>query len=166
MSMKCIGYLLASVSFSFAMASCSGNEDFSDEQFIPQTYNVQGKVEKGPFISGSEISIQPMDAKLQVLGSMFNTSITDDLGNFVLGSKEFSTPYVEFIANGYFFNEVKGELSNGTLTLRALVDLKDNTTVNVNVLTHLKYARIINLVASGKRFDEAKHKRSYWMPLD
>ena len=86
---------------------------------------------------------------------MFNTSITDDLGNFFLGSKEFSTPYAEFMANGYFFNEVKGELSNGTLTLRALVDLKDNTTVNVNVLTHLKYARIKNLVASGKRFDEA-----------
>jgi len=33
--------------------------------------------------------------------------------------------------------------------------LEDNTTVNVNVLTHLKYARIKNLVASGKRFDEA-----------
>ncbi len=144
-----VGVLLGIV-----ITSCSEEEIF-EEPFTPQTYDVQGKVEKGPFISGSEISIQPMDSKLQVLGSMFNTSITDDLGNFVLGSKEFSTPYAEFMANGYFFNEVKGELSNGTLTLRALVDLNDNTTVNVNVLTHLKYARIKNLVASGKRFDEA-----------
>ena len=30
----------------------------------PQTYRVSGKVEKGPFVSGSTISIQPMDAKM------------------------------------------------------------------------------------------------------
>lgn len=140
---------------SFAIVSCSKKDDFFDEPFTPQTYDVQGKVEKGPFISGSEISIQPMDSKLQVLGSLFNTAITDDLGNFMLGSKEFSTPYAEFMANGYFFNEVKGELSNSTLTLRALVDLQDNTTVNVNILTHLKYSRIKNLVSSGKNYTEA-----------
>ena len=154
--MKYISKLLTCMLLGFA--SCSEEKEIFDESFTPQTYDVQGKVEKGPFISGSEISIQPMDAKLQVLGSMFNTSITDDLGNFVLGSKEFPTPYAEFMANGYFFNEVKGQLSNGTLTLRALVDLKNNTTVNVNVLTHLKYARIKNLVASGKRFDEANEQ--------
>ncbi|MBR5848333.1 MAG: hypothetical protein IKY69_02550, partial [Bacteroidaceae bacterium] len=66
-----------------------------------------------------------------------------------------ATPYAEFMANGYFFNEVKGELSNGTLTLRALVDLENNTTTNVNILTHLKYSRIKNLVTSGKTFDKA-----------
>lgn len=151
--MKKISYsLLASLLTICVLISC---DEFGAETFKPQTFDVQGKVEKGPFISGSDISIQPMDADLQVIGSLFNTSITDDLGNFALGSKLFTSPYAEFIANGYFFNEVKGELSNGTLTLRALVDLSDNTTVNVNVLTHLKYARIKNLVASGKRFDEA-----------
>lgn len=147
--------LLVCIFVSFAIVSCSEKDDFFDEPFTPQTYDVQGKVEKGPFISGSEISIQPMDSKLQVLGSLFNTAITDDLGNFMLGSKEFSTPYAEFMANGYFFNEVKGELSNSTLTLRALVDLQDNTTVNVNILTHLKYSRIKNLVSSGKNYTEA-----------
>ena len=147
--------LLVCIFVSFAIVSCSEKDDFFDEPFTPQTYDVQGKVEKGPFISGSEISIQPMDSKLQVLGSLFNTAITDDLGNFMLGSKEFSTPYAEFMANGYFFNEVKGELSNSTLTLRALVDLQDNTTVNVNILTHLKYSRIKNLVFSGKNYTEA-----------
>lgn len=153
--MRNIYYLFAGVFACFATTACSEKEGTFDEPFTPRTYDVRGKVEKGPFISGSEITIQPMDAKLQVLGSMFNTSITDDIGNFVLGSKEFASPYAELIANGYFFNEVKGELSNGTLTLRALVDLSDNETVNVNVLTHLKYARIKNLVASGKQFEEA-----------
>lgn len=150
--MKQVILLLTSICIALMITSC---DKLGGESFTPQTYDVQGKVEKGPFISGSDISIQPMDADLQVTGSMFNTAITDDLGNFVLGSKLFSTPYAEFMANGYFFNEVKGELSNGTLTLRALVDLSDNATVNVNVLTHLKYARIKKLVASGKNFNES-----------
>ncbi len=141
--------------FSTTITSCSEKNEISDGPFEPQTYDIQGKVEKGPFISGSTLSIQPMDSKLQVLGSMYNSAIIDDLGNFMLGSKEFSTPYAEFMANGYFFNEVKGKLSNGTLTLRALVDLQDNTTVNVNILTHLKYARIKNLVSSGKKYSDA-----------
>lgn len=155
MHMKHVRNLLACLFVSFAIVSCSEKDDIFDEPFTPQTYDVQGKVEKGPFVSGSKISIQPMDSKLQVSGSMFNTTITDDLGNFMFGSKEFSTPYAEFMANGYFFNEVKGGLSDGTLTLRALVDLQDNTIVNVNILTHLKYSRIKNLVSSGKNYTEA-----------
>lgn len=133
--------------------SCSSEED--DEVFTPATLTVSGKVEKGPFVSGSTITIQPMNEDLQVMGTMYSTTINDDLGNFVLGSKEFQAPYAELMANGYFFNEVRGELSEGTLTLRALVDLSDKQTVNVNVLTHLKYARIKNLIASGISFKQA-----------
>lgn len=136
------------------LASCS-NSDTNEESFTPRNYNVNGKVEKGPFVSGSTITIQPMDGKLQVLGSMFNTTITDNVGNFTFGSKEFQSQYAEMMASGYFFNEVKGRLSEGTLVLRALVDLADNSTVNVNILTHLKYPRIKKLIESGKSFKEA-----------
>ena len=144
-------YLFAAISISLSTISCNDN----DGNFLPTTYDIQGKVEKGPFISGSEISIQPMNEKLQILGNMYSTSIIDDLGNFILGNKEFQAPYAEFIANGYFFNEVKGTLSNSTLTLRALVDLRNNTNKNVNIITHLKYARIKNLISQGKSFSEA-----------
>lgn len=153
--MKHIYYWLASIVVIISIISCNNHNESPDEPYTPQTYAIQGKVEKGPFISGSEISIQPMNAKLQVFGDMYRTTITDDIGNFVLGSKEFAAPYAEFMANGYFFNEIKGDLSDGTLTLKALVDLQDNTTVNVNVLTHLKYTRVKNLITSGKHFSEA-----------
>ena len=141
------------VALSFIAFSCS--ESNEPELFQPQTYTVRGKVEKGPFVSGSTITIQPMDSKLQVLGSMFNTTITDNGGSFSFGSKEFQAPYGEMMATGYFFNEVKGSLSEGTLVLRALVDLSDNSTVNVNILTHLKYSRIKKLIEIGKSFKEA-----------
>ncbi len=145
--------ILALVLCGLAMVSCSTSD--SNEVFTPRNFTVTGKVEKGPFVSGSTITIQPMDSKLQVLGSMFNTTITDNLGDFTFGSKEFQAPYAEMMATGYFFNEVKGNLSDGTLVLRALVDLSDNSTVNVNILTHLKYPRIKKLIESGKSFKEA-----------
>ena len=136
--------------------SCSSDE--GTNEILPVSYNVSGKVEKGPYISGSTITIQPMNERLQVTGEMYSTTINDDLGNFTLGSREFQSPYVELMANGYFFNEVEGTLSNGTLALRALADLSDKQTVNVNVLTHLKYARIRNLIASGSSFKSANQQ--------
>ena len=36
-----------------------------------------------------------------------------------------------------------------------MVDLSDKTTVNVNVLTHLKYQRVQKLVEGGMSFKEA-----------
>ena len=148
---QCI-YLSATIAFS--LSSCS-DDNVMKNDFEPKTYNVLGKVEKGPFVSGSTITIQPMDGNLQVLGSLYSATIQDDLGNFSFGSKLFEAPYAELTANGYFFNEVEGELSTGTLSLRALVDLSDETTVNVNLLTHLKYQRIQKLIAEGVKFGEA-----------
>lgn len=137
------------------LSSCS-DEGNPEGVFVePQTYDVMGKVEKGPFVSGSTITIQPMNAKLQVLGDMYSATIQDNIGNFSFGPKLFDAPYAELMANGYFFNEVKGELSSGVLNLRALVDLSESSTVNVNILTHLKYQRLQKLIAGGMKFAEA-----------
>lgn len=126
-----------------------------DKPFQPQDYNVSGKVEKGPFVSGSNITMQLLDNKMQTIGEMYTTTILDDVGSFTFGSKKLTSPYADLTANGYFFNEVKGRLSDGTLNLRAVVDVSDATTINVNILTHIKYQRVLNLVASGKSFKEA-----------
>ena len=142
------------VVFVFTLSSCSEGNGLEND-FRPATYSVLGKVEKGPFVSGSTITIQPMDGNLQMLGSLYSSTIQDDLGNFLFGSKLFESPYAELTANGYFFNEVSGKLSQSTLSLRALVDLSDKTTVNVNLFTHLKYQRVQKLVADGIKFGDA-----------
>ena len=41
-----------------------------DKPFQPQDYNVSGKVEKGPFVSGSNITMQLLDNKMQTIGAM------------------------------------------------------------------------------------------------
>lgn len=134
--------------------SCSDNEEGKNGPSV--RYTVSGKVEKGPFVAGSPINMQTMDAKLQPTGKNFTVNIVDDAGNFNFGSQEFDTPYAKLTASGYFFNEVVGDLSQGTLNLNAVVDLSDKQTINVNILTHLKYDRIIKLISSqGKSFKEA-----------
>ncbi len=137
------------------LGAISCDKDSNLDDYEPQTFNVSGKVEKGPFISGSTITIQPMSSKLQALGGVYSSVIEDNLGNFSFGSKLFDAPYAELIANGYFFNEVQGVLSSGTLSLRALADLSNKETVNVNILTHLQYKRIENLVSKGTSFSDA-----------
>ena len=76
------------VVFVFTLFSCSEGNGLEND-FRPATYSVLGKVEKGPFVSGSTITIQPMDGNLQMLGSLYSSTIQDDLGNFLFGSKLF-----------------------------------------------------------------------------
>lgn len=154
MNLKMSSKVIAVAILSLIAFSCSKSDE-SGEPFTPKNYNVNGKVEKGPFVSGSTITMQLMNAKLQASGELYSSTIQDNAGNFSFGSKLFDAPYAELTANGYFFNEVTGNLSQGTLNLRGLVDLKDATTVNVNILTHLKYQRVLTLVEKGENFTNA-----------
>ena len=78
------------------------------------------------------------------------------MGDFNYGALKINSPYAQLTADGYFFNEIDGELSEGTIKLDAIVDLKDNSTINVNVLTHLKSKRIHHLITTkGMTFKEA-----------
>lgn len=78
---------------------------------------------------------------------------------FTFGSKLLKSPYVKLSASGYYFNEVTGELSKGTLALNAVANLQNAADVNLNILSHLKYQRVMDLVAKdGKSFKEANNQ--------
>ena len=118
-------------------------------------YNVTGKVEKGPFISGSSVTLDILNSRLRSTGKSYSSETTDNAGTFSIECKGADERYVELKANGYFFNEVQNTLSNGTLTLKALADLNNGSNVNINILTHIKSARTKNLVSSGIDFSSA-----------
>ncbi|MDE6513445.1 MAG: RagB/SusD family nutrient uptake outer membrane protein [Muribaculaceae bacterium] len=121
-------------------------------------YKLSGKVEKGPFVRGSSISVQPLNETMSAIGTVFNGEIKDDAGSFNLGQIELASQFVRIATDGYYFNEVNGNLSTGQLHLIALADISDKSTVNINILTHLKSARIQKLVESGKSFAEANRQ--------
>lgn len=138
------------------ITSCSDSKDAIDEQFIQTAHIVNGKVEKGPFVSGSSLDMRTLDKTMVPTGESYTTTIENNTGDFNFGSLKVNSPYAKLTANGYFFNEVKGSLSKSTIKLDAYVDLSDNTSVNVNVLTHLKSQRVNYLVTNeGKSFKEA-----------
>lgn len=136
------------------LQSCSSNDDL--DGYTPTNFNVGGKVEKGPFVRGTAIQMQPLDADLDETGESFTSTITDNEGTFTFGSKLLKSPYVKLSASGYYFNEVTGELSKGTLALNAVANLQNAADVNLNILSHLKYQRVMDLVSKdGKSFKEA-----------
>lgn len=139
------------------LQSCSSNDDL--DGYTPTNFNVGGKVEKGPFVRGTAIQMQPLDADLDETGESFTSTITDNEGTFTFGSKLLKSPYVKLSASGYYFNEVTGELSKGTLALNAVANLQNAADVNLNILSHLKYQRVMDLVArDGKSFKEANNQ--------
>ena len=138
-----------------ALSSCSDNDE-TEDSFTPKVFNVMGKVEKGPMIRGSHVDMRTLDEYMTPTGSFYSATIDNNLGDFNYGALKINSPYAQLTADGYFFNEIDGELSEGTIKLDAIVDLKDNSTINVNVLTHLKSKRIHHLVTTqGMTFKEA-----------
>lgn len=124
-----------------------------------KSYLLHGNVEKGPFISGSEVNIQELDSTLTPTGRIFKTNIKNHEGYFDLGELNLASPYARLSASGYYYNEVKGELSTGPIVLNALVDLSDKKSVYLNLLTHIKQDRVAFFIKEEKlTFSEANKK--------
>lgn len=136
----------------FAFVGC---ESLGGDNVVGGSYNINGAIQKGPFVQGSNITIQPLNSKLKPIGQMYTTQTINDAGMFEMD--DINSKYAEIIATGYYFDEVEGKISDGPLTLRSIADLKDGTQTNVNLLTSLTYNRIKNLVTKeGKEIAEAQ----------
>lgn len=119
---------------------------------------VSGVIQKGPFINGSSISLYELSETLIPSGSSYNTQIVNDKGTFEFRNISLASNFVKLKADGYYFNEISGKKSVSQITLYALVDLSDKSAVNVNVLSHLEYQRVENLVSKGSTFRNAKEQ--------
>lgn len=117
---------------------------------------VTGQVQKGPYINGTSITMSELNSSLAQTGNIFITQISNNSGSFEIDNISLTSSYVEFSASGYYFDEVKGALSVAPLNLFALSDIRDISTVNVNILTHLEKQRVNYLIKQNKNFSDAK----------
>ena len=141
---------------SFCLLGCQDNEVVLTQM---SSYDLQGYVQKGPFINGTAITVSELSNKLVATGKNFTTQIIDNKGTFSLKDVELQSNYVQLMAEGFYFDEVRGEKSSAQLTLFALADVSDVNSVNVNLLSHLEKDRVIYLMQEEeKNFDEAKHQ--------
>ena len=149
-------FLIAAIAAAFTLASCSSESDGPDE---PRSKQILGHIEKGPFLQGSEVTLTDLNKDLSQSGKSYTTNTTSDLGSFDFGQTlDLSSGLAELKTNGYFYNECTGSLSNSQITLKAIADTDGATNLNVNLLTHLEYARVKYLVKSGKSFKQAKEQ--------
>ncbi len=121
-------------------------------------FSFSGKVQKGPFVTGTTITVNELNESLGQTGKSFTTSITSDDGSFSLSNIEMESNLALLSGNGFYFNEVLGQLSSAQITLQAIADLTNDETVNINVLTHITKARIETLVGEGMSFSDAKRQ--------
>ena len=124
--------------------------------------DVAGVSQKGPFVKGSTVTVQELDgATLKQTGKSFKGTIKSDRGDFVVNNVSLESQYAILEATGYYRSEIglfSGVTSSGMITLRALTDLSDRNTVNINLLTHLEYDRVMYLMGTGLSFDDAKNQ--------
>jgi len=128
-------------------------------------HKLQGFVQKGPYIQGTEITVREMypytlddnSTTLIFTGKNYTGIIEDDSGTFsIKGLLDYNI--VELSAMGYYFNEITGALSNSNLNLQAISDLNDNSSINVNLMTHLEKKRVEYLMDNGTSLKDAKKK--------
>lgn len=149
-------FFIAAIAAAFALASCSSESDGPDG---PRSKQILGHIEKGPFLQGSEVTLTDLNKDLSQSGKSYTTNTTSDLGSFDFGQTlDLSSGLVELKTSGYFYNECTGSLSNSQITLKAIADTDGAVNLNVNLLTHLEYARVKYLVKNGKSFKQAKEQ--------
>lgn len=156
--MKKITSILFLALFMLACSKSGENIPSPDKAKTIVKSQLTGKIEKGPFLTGSKITLYELDNELKQTGkNIFKTETTNDNGDFIFDSKmELSSQFVELEISGYFFNEVSGSRSSSQITLNALADVSGKNKVNVNILTHLVCKRIKKLVSDGLSFSVAQ----------
>lgn len=135
------------------MISC---DEIEKVQLIKKA-KINGFAQKGPFITGSSVSIAELDTAFNQTGRVYSTTTDGNSGLFELKQIELVSPYVLLKADGYYFNEITGQISQSPLTLFTLADVGDVNSVNINVLTHLERGRVEYLINNqGLTFAAAK----------
>jgi N-acetylneuraminic acid mutarotase len=113
--------------------------------------SVSGAVQKGPFLVGSTVLVNKLDAQGRPTDSTIVTEIEDSIGSFSFQAN--GAGPVQIVASGYYFSELTGNVSSGTLTLKALLDVSSaasKQTAYVNILTHLVNNRVLQLMSGSQ----------------
>lgn len=142
------------------------------EKWVPETADgyvvkkasILGAAQKGPFKFNSPLQLREVllrNDSLVYSGRVYNDEISSNKGDFVIPKVNLVYPYAVLEVRGQWRNEVSGDYSKDSMTLRALTDLTSRTEVNINLLTHLEYDRAARLVNKGYSVFAAKKQAEY-----
>lgn len=131
--------------------ACKKNKSFTKPK-------ISGICQKGPLVNGSSLTLFELNESFSQTGRSFNTQILDNLGSFEIDNIAIQTSSAILKADGFYFNEITNSISTAPISLYALSDLTDKSTVNVNLLSTLEISRAEFLIDNGITFNNAKHQ--------
>lgn len=136
----------------------SGTSEEAEGVIAISDKKIAGVSQKGPFVKGSEVTLRETSKKgdFEPTGREFTTKTISDKGDFKFDGINLESQYVLLSVEGRYEREHTGEASSCPMRLDAVSDLEKRETVNINLLTHFEYKRVLNLVKEGKTFAEAK----------
>ena len=132
--------------------------------YIVKNASILGAAQKGPFKFNSPLQLREVllrNDSLVYTGRRYDDEISSNKGDFVIPKVNLVYPYAVLEVRGLWRNEVSGEYSKDSMTLRVLTDLSKRTEVNINLLTHLEYDRAVKLVNKGYSVYAAKKQADY-----
>lgn len=135
--------------------------DEDEKEFIFDKGLITGVSQKGPFAKGSSVTVFELDGtnSLNQTGRSFNGTISSNDGAFKVKNVSLVSSYVHLTATGAFRDEMTGNKSENSITLRALSDLDGGrSSVNVNLVTHLEYDRVAHLLDENPEMTLAEAK--------
>ena len=135
---------------SSSTAKSSDSEGTPDIESSAEIWTIQGVAQKGPYLRGSKVTAWELTnaSNLERVGDSVESTIDNNEGKYKIALESMANPYAELRVEGNFRNEVSSENSKNPLALYALTKLKgrDVEGVNINLLTHLEYYRVAQLV--------------------
>jgi len=135
-------------------SGCKKNKNETD---LYNKAKIVGVSQKGPFVNGSSLTLFELNESFSQTGKSYNTQILDNLGSFELNNIDIQTSFAKLKADGCYFNEIKNTNSS-SISLYAISDLSNKSTVNINLLSTLEVSRIEYLISNGTSFTAAKQQ--------
>ena len=124
----------------------------ADSEKVPVSLDsLVGVTQKGPFLKGSTVYLYELSdgRTLKQTNGNFTSNISQDNGRYKFLARDLVSQYAMVVVDGYYRNEVTGVSSNAPIRLKAITDMRKRSSVNVNLLTHLEFERVYQLVTRG-----------------
>ena len=124
----------------------------ADSERVPVSLDsLVGVTQKGPFLKGSTVYLYELSDghTLKQTNGNFTSNITSNDGRYKFTARDLVSQYAMVVVDGYYRNEVTGNVSDAPIRLKAITDMRKRSSVNVNILTHLEFDRVYSLVTRG-----------------
>ena len=117
------------------------------EEGLTETPSVTDGAYKSFYLKGSNVYVYELSEgrTLQQTSDVFFSELVRDDGFYKFQARDLASQYAMIVIDGFYNNVVTGKVSNTRIVLKAIVDMRKYSSVNVNVISHLELERASKL---------------------